>query len=213
MAEIILAETASSSVTTPAGAFVSIYPDTTADPVVRYRDNAGNDRAIAGIRNWSTASQAPAAATLTYITGSDLLMPVNLAQAGSSFRWTFNITKTAAGTALSTYAIVVGTAGTTADTARCSFTKPAGTAAIDEGTVTINAIVRNSGASSIMVGQFTMVHNLAATGHAVIPCVCVNTVSSAFTTVTAALKWGLVVTTGASDAITIQMVQAQAWNV
>jgi hypothetical protein len=58
-----------------------------------------------------------------------------------------------------------------------------------------------------------MVHNLAATGHAVIPCVCVNTVSAAFTTVTAALKWGLVVTTGASDAITIQMVQAQAWNV
>jgi hypothetical protein len=140
-------------------------------------------------------------------------MPVNLAQAGSSFRWTFNMTKTGAGTAASTFSIVVGTAGTTADTARCSFTKPAGTADVDEATVTINAIVRNAGGASVMVGQFTMVHNLQITGHAIIPCVCVNTVSAAFTTATAALKWGVVVTTGAADAITIQMVQSEAWNV
>jgi hypothetical protein len=117
--------------------------------------------------------------------------------------------KTAAGNAASTFDICVGTAGTTADTARVSFTKPAGSAAADEGKVVIEAIIRTIGATGVMVGEFTLVHNLAATGHAVIPCVCVNTVSAAFDMTTEDLIIGVCITSGAADAITIQQVIAE----
>ena len=90
----------------------------------------------------------------------------------------------------------------------------AGTAAVDEGTIWIEAICRGPlSASGIFSGQFTMVHNLAATGHAVIPCVAVNTISGAFDVTTAALIVGVCVTSGAADAITIQQVSAQAFNI
>jgi hypothetical protein len=164
--------------------------------------------------NHSVTSQAPTAATRTYITGSQIALPAAGAlQIGSKFRWRFNMTKTAAGTATSTFDVAFGTAGTTSDTAQVSFTKPAGTAAADEGFVEIECIVRGPlSASGVVSGEFSLIHNLSATGHAQIPCVVVNTVSSGFD-VTAATYVGLCITTGASDAITIQQVNAEAWNV
>lgn len=212
MAEIVIAETASSSISTPGTSKVSVYADTTETPNVRFKNDAGLDVSISGITNYSVASQSPAATTRTYITGSALRVPVNKLQVGSCFRWTFNVTKTAAGTASSTYAICVGTAGTTADTDRVSFTKPAGSADADEGKITIEAVVRSIGATGVMVGEFTLVHNLASTGHATIPCVVANTVSAGFDMTVANLFVGLTVTSGASDALTIQMVQSSAWN-
>jgi hypothetical protein len=174
-------------------------------------DSSGFRRGI--ISNYSTTSQAPAATTRTYLTGSSLSIPTGKLQIGTCFRWTMSVTKTGAGTALSTYDICVGTAGTTADTARVSFTKPAGTAAVDEGTIVINCICRGPlSGSGIFVGQFTMTHNLSATGHATIPCVAVNTVSGAFDVTVANLIVGVCVTSGASDALTFQLVQAEAWN-
>src|SRR4029077_6065194 len=125
----------------------------------------------------------------------------------------FNMTKTAAGSALSTFDICFGTNGSTSDTARVSFTKPAGTAAADEGWVDIYATVRGPlSASGIVVGQFNLIHNLQNTGHALIPCVSVNTISGALDVTTANLIAGVCITSGASDAITIQMVQAEAMN-
>lgn len=211
MAELIVAETA--SVSTPAASKVSVYPDNSVTPSMRQKDDAGRDVSLFGVSNYSTASQAPAAATRTYITGSALAVPVNKLQVGTCFQWTFSVTKTGAGTAASTYDICVGTNGTTADTARVSFTKPAGTAVIDEGTIVINAIVRSIGAAGVMVGQFSMTHNLSATGHAVIPSVNVNTVSAGFDMTVANLIVGVCVTSGASDALTFQLVQAKAWNI
>lgn len=161
------------------------------------------------VRNASVASQAPAAATRTYLTGSALrVSPLGLV-AGARLRWRFNMTKTAAGTATSVIDICFGTLGTTADTARVSFTKPAGTAAVDEGTATIEAVVRSVSATGVVVGQFTLTHNLAATGHAQIPVVDVNTVSAAFDNSSEELIVGLCLTSGASDAITIQQLTAE----
>lgn len=162
--------------------------------------------------NFSTTSQAITASTRTYITGSKLIVPVGKLQVGTTFKWRFNITKTAAGIAASTYDIAVGTAGTTSDTARVSFTKPAGTAAIDEGLVEIIATVRSIGVSGIMVGEFTLIHNGNTAGHAIVPCVVLNTISTGFDTTVANLLVGLCITSGASDAITIQLVTAQALN-
>lgn len=195
---------------TPASGQGVLFLDTTSKRLT-VRDDAGFHRSI--IHNFSTAQQAPAATTRTYIAGSAIAVASGKMQIGTCFRWRLNLTKTAAGSAASTFDICVGTAGTTADTARVSFTKPAGTAAADEGVVEIFAICRGPlSASGVFVGTFGLTHNLAATGHAVIPCVAVTTISSAFDVTVASSIVGLCITTGASDVITIENVQAEAWN-
>lgn len=200
-----------STPTTPASGVQIEYVDTTTGALCM-KDSTGFVRS--SLTNASTTSQAPAASTRTYITGSALRIGTNKLQIGSVMRWRWNMTKTAAGTATSTIDVCVGTAGTTADTARVSFTKPAGTAAADEAFCEVEVVVRGPiSASGVMVGEFTLVHNLAATGHAIIPCVCVNTVSAAFDLTTPSLIVGLCITTGASDAITIQQMFAEGYNI
>jgi hypothetical protein len=186
------------------------YVDTT--KVACVKDDANFIRSL-GRGNFSIASQAPAAATRTYLTGSAITVPPSKLQIGTMFTWTFDMTKTAAGVAASTFDICFGTAGTTADTARVSFTKPAGTAAVDVARVVIDAVVRGPlSASGVVVGKFHMTHNLAATGHALIPCVDVVTISSGFDVTVASLFVGVCITSGAADAITIQSMRAEAFN-
>lgn len=183
----------------------------TADTVATLPGGTGNLARELG--NYSVTSQAISATTRTYLTGSAITIPSTKLKIGSKLSWKFNITKTAAGTASSTIDVCLGTAGATADSAVLSFTKPAGTAAADEGYVTIDVIVRGPlSASGILVGEMVVMHNLAATGHMVIPVAVVNTVSSVFDVTTASLIAGVCLTTGSSDAITVQQVTAQAFN-
>lgn len=210
MSELLIQETA--TVATPAAGKVKIYADNSATPCVRARDDAGNDKALFGVSNQSVAAQVLAVAR-TYLIGSALAVPKNKLQIGTCFRWTFDIVKTAAGVAASTYDICVGTLGTTGDAARVAFTKPAGTAVIDTGRIAIEAIVRGPlSAVGVVVGHFNLTHNLQITGHAIIPCVDVTTISAGFDVTVADLIVGICVTGGASDAVTVQLVQAMAWN-
>ena len=55
------------------------------------------------LRNFSVTSQTPAAATRTYLTGSALAIPADGLKVGTKLSWTFNMTKTAAGSAASTF--------------------------------------------------------------------------------------------------------------
>lgn len=165
------------------------------------------------VRNASVAQQVVAAATRTYLAGSALAAPPGGWTAGTRLRWRFNMTKTAAGIAASTFDICFGTAGTVADTARVSFAKPAGTAAADEGFVDIEAVIRSVSATGVVAGTFKMDHNLAATGHATIPTVTVTTVSGAFDLTVDQLIAGVCLTSGAADAITVELVTAEATSV
>jgi hypothetical protein len=166
-----------------------------------------------GFFNTSTTAQTYTAQTRTYIAGSAITIPVTKLQIGTILKWVFDITKTAAGTDISTYDIAFGTTGTTADTARVSFIKPAGTAAVDVGQITITATVRGPlSGSGIVAGHFELTHNLSATGHATIPTVNVTTVSGTFDVTVANLIAGICVTTGLADAITTQLVTAEAYN-
>lgn len=165
------------------------------------------------VKNQSQTQQAIAAATRTYLTGSALKIPGGL-KVGTKFRWRFNMAKTGAGTATSTFDIAVGAAGTTADTARVSFTKPVGTAVADEAVVTIDAVCRAvSNTAGVLVGEFVLVHNLAATGHATIPVVVVNTISANFDNDNNDLYVGVCLTSGAADAITVEWLEAEANNI
>ena len=209
MAEILL--DVQSAASTPSAGQAVLAVNTTTKRLQTV-DDTGFRRTL-GYVNFSTTSQAPAASTRTYIAGTNIVIPAGALQVGTRFRWTFTATKTGAGTATSTVDIAFGTAGTTADTARVSFTKPAGTGVIDEAFFTIEAIVRGPvGASGVVVGTMQMTHNLAATGHAVIPCVNVTTVSAAFE-ITTPINIGVCITTGSLDVITIQLATAECWNV
>jgi hypothetical protein len=159
-------------------------------------------------KNYSTQDQAITAATRTYIAGSMLQIPISL-KVGTVLKWKFNMTKTAAGNAASTFDICFGLAGTTADTARVSFTKKAGTAAADEAVVEIIATVRSIGATGVVIGEFMLAHDLASTGHATTPNVVVSGISAGFDMTVPKLKAGVCITSGASDAITIKLVQAE----
>lgn len=213
--------------TEPVGTDLDTYPlihqffnqgDGTNYPLAKAAICTDNNTALSviqrtGLRNYSVASQTPAATTATVLLGSAIAIPTGKLQIGTLLRWTFDVTKTAAGTASSTYVVQLGTAGTTADADILSFTKPAGTAAADCGRITIEAVVRGPlSASCVMAGHFNLVHNLAATGHAQIPSVDVTTVSSTFDATTAGLIATVACTTGASDAVTTELVIAEAFN-
>lgn len=156
----------------------------------------------------SAAVLTPTAATRTYLIG--LQVPQGGLKVGARFKFALNMTKTAAGVAASTFDICFGTAGTTADTARLSFTKPAGTAAADDAFVTIEGVVKAVSATvGVVVATLQLTHNLAATGHAQIPSVVVPITSGNFDNSSDVLKMGLCLTTGAADAITITHATAE----
>ena len=197
---------------TPATGKTAFYLANMTVPHLRSIDENGVNLAVSRLvsSNYSTTSQSVPVAR-TYLAGSQLIIPPTGLQIGTRLHFGFSFTKTGAGSASSTIDIAFGTAGTVADTAQVSFVKPAGTAAGDEGWNWVEAIVRGPlSASGVVAGEYIMVHNLAATGHAQIPCVVVNTVSSAFDVRYAAAPYvGLCLTPGASDVITVQNVYAE----
>jgi hypothetical protein len=165
---------------------------------------------VARAQNRSLAAQTLPAATATYIAGSALALPAAGLVVGSCFRWTFSLAKTAAGVAASTVSVRIGTAGTVADAAVLTFTKPVGTAVADEGKIVVEMVVRSIGATGVVAGEFTMTHKFAATGHMTVPAFNQVVISAGFST-TAATQVGLAITTGAADVCDIQLCMAEAW--
>lgn len=159
------------------------------------------------VRNFSTAAQNIASTTRVQIAGTQLLVPAGGLKVGARIKFVFDVTKTNAGTATAVFDIAFGTDGTVADTARVSFTKTVGTAAVDSGKITIEAIVRSVSATGVVVGTFTLVHRLAITGLIVLPGYA-TVVSGTFDNDGQELFITLNATLGASDDYTIQMVEA-----
>ncbi len=207
MAEILLDE--QSTAISPSTGKTVIYSDSTTSKLT-YRDDAGNCFTIPGrIDNFTNASQTGFAAD-QYLVGSNLAVPPHKLQVGTSFTWIFDVTKTGAGVATPIIQIRVGTAGSVADTSRVTFTLPAQTAVADVGLFIITAVIRNIGASGVMVGVLNMTHNVPAgiTGLSTSISPNIVTVSGAFDTTVANLIVGLSVNGGASAAWTTQMVQS-----
>lgn len=162
--------------------------------------------------NWSSADQSPAAATLTYITGSAIAVPVGKLRIGTQFHWFLDVSKTAFGTAVRTFHIRVGTLGTTGDAAIITFTGTlVPTAAADNGIIEIVATVRGPlSASCIMRGIFRLTHMLAVTGLSTRAMEILAVTSGTWDATTANLIVGLSVTTGAAEVLTFSQVHAEA---
>jgi hypothetical protein len=118
------------------------------------------------LRNTSTATSSAAFATDTYLAGSSIPMPSGGPLAGGTYRLLFEVLKTTAGTAAPVITLRFGTAGTTSDSARLTFTLAAQTGVADIGIFEVYTHFRavGSGSSAVMAGVAHIRHALAATG-------------------------------------------------
>jgi hypothetical protein len=163
---------------------------------------------VPGSTNFATAASAAGFASDTYITGSQLTLAAPTAvRVGRKYNWRFIVSKTAAGTAAPILSVRVGTAGTTADTARLTHTFGAGTAAIDRGEIEIEALFTTIGASAILRSKSNFTTNLQTTGlSSTIKALQVT--SSAFDATVANSLIGLSWNGGTSASHTIEFVSA-----
>lgn len=147
--------------TTPASGQVVVYTESTAK-VLATRDDGGNPKTLP-FANSSTANQTGFASD-TYLAGSNILVPSSLLRIGTTYRLSFDMVKTGAGTATPILIIRMGTLGTIGDGARVTFTFAVGTAVIDTGVFDVYAHFRVIGASAVLAGMAQLSHHLAATG-------------------------------------------------
>ena len=162
--------------------------------------------------NNSTATQAITAATVTYLTGSNITT-ANI-KAGTVVTWNVSVTKTAAGAAAPLFSVRFGTTSTTADAIILNFTGNAQTAIADTGDVTIQCTFRTvgSGTSAVLVGHYKLVHVLPTTGLST-GNGGVFTTSAGFDSTTASSFLGLTLNTGASAAWTVNQVNVKIENI
>lgn len=161
--------------------------------------------AIANRKNILLADQSLTAATDTVVNNSSI-SAVNM-KVGCILRWTLDMDKTAAGTAAQTFAVAFGTAGTTADTIRVgtasAFTSGTSTAVADVAHVEVLVTIRTVSATGTCHGEFMLLHNLSATGFALIPTVLIQQTPASFDMTTAGLLATLRTTAGASAVTTV----------
>lgn len=149
----------------------------------------------------------------TYLTGSMISIPQGKIKVGTKYRVRFNVVKTAAGVAAPVITCRVGTAGTTADTARAALTFAAQTAAVDEGYFECDFIFRASGATAVIQALGNLWHRLTTTGLNVTAAfTSVLNTGAAFDVTGANLKIGVSVNAGASSAWTVSVASAELSN-
>jgi hypothetical protein len=114
--------------------------------------------------NISTSSQASTFAADTYLAGSFIKFP-RLPKVTTTYTCEFDVTKTGAGTATPIVTVRLGTAGSTSDTARNTFTFNAGTANADSGKFKVVVSFRTvgSGTSAITQAVCSLIKGATAT--------------------------------------------------
>jgi hypothetical protein len=165
---------------------------------------------VVGLTNKSVAAQGAGFSSDTYLTGSNV--PCVNPTVGTRYQLEFDAAKTGAGTATPIIAIRVGTAATTSDTARVTFTFNASTANADVGHFHVDCMFRTvgSGTSAVLQGRASVVKGLTATTGIV------NTVGQAlqvtsggFDSTVASTQIGASLNAGTSAAWTVQLVNAR----
>jgi hypothetical protein len=124
------------------------------------------------------------------------------------------MSKTAAGVASLVLAVRIGTAGTTADTARATLTFAVQTAAIDEGRIDLDVYFRTVGAGTTAVirADALLDHRQAITGWTTVNSSLQGATSAGFDSTAASLKIGCSVIMGSSTVATITSVGAELFN-
>lgn len=163
--------------------------------------------------NFSTANQGAGFATDTYVTGSRILIPAQTARAGTIYMCEMSFSKTASGTATPIINLRVGTAGTTSDTTRGTYTFSAGSAAADQFRLRIKAVYRSvgSGSAAVIASHCEAVAQPTTGFSTLLKGIC--QVSAGFDSTVANSGLGVSVNGGASAAWTCYQVLARLENV
>lgn len=120
--------------------------------------------AVAVGTNKMTGSDQALSTTDVYLQNSALpLAGLGVPTVGRCYRWRFILSKTA-GTAAPVLTVRVGTAGTTGDTGRVTFTWGTGTSATDRCEIEVEVFFTAVGASAVLRGKANMTSNLTTTG-------------------------------------------------
>ena len=162
--------------------------------------------------NADASQQAPASSATTYLTGSNITVPAGKLRANTVFRWTIQLGKTNAGTAARSILVLVGTAGTTSDATIATLTSGTPSGATDTGCYIVTFAVTSIGASAASRAAYQAMHQLSTTGLFANETEAITAAGTAFDSTTANLIVGLAVTTGASEALTIYSMIAEAFN-
>jgi hypothetical protein len=163
----------------------------------------------------ASVSQLSVAAADIYLTGSFVTIPTGRLQAKTVYRARVQIAKTSvAGTATPVLTVRTGTAGATTDTSRCALTYAAQTAVADDGLFEVFATFRTvgSGTSAVIRATGTLGHRLAATGLSTANMSIASATSAGFDSTTANLGIGLSLNMGTSFTGTVDLVQAELYN-
>jgi hypothetical protein len=219
---LLVLDNKTGSATDPTGVTGGMYYNVTLGKFRCYEGGAWRSCIGGAPVNLSTATQSPSAGTDTYLTGSMIPLPTGgmqgptgSAQNGTLITWRVWMSKTAAGTAASTFTIRFGTNGTTADTARCTaFNTGTATAAADQAVVTITAYASAGGSGTTLNCSATMVHSVSPTtgfNNTAYGLQAYSTQAS-FDTTTASTKAGLSFNGGTGSTITIQKVETVTQN-
>jgi hypothetical protein len=144
--------------------------------------------------------------------GSDLAVSGHL-KIGSILTWKLAATKTSAGTAVPAWSLRFGTGATITDVARCSVTGVAQTALTDFAVFDITAVVRATGATTIVQSNFEMEHSNTTSGFQNAAQKQIKqSLSTAFDVTPASTKAGLSVNPGTNGVWTFQIVAAKLLN-
>jgi hypothetical protein len=208
MADIVL-DTESTPASPSAGSMI-LYPETTTLQIVS-KDSTGRMQTLGPIANQSTAAQAYTTSEI-YIAGSALTVPVHLLQVGARCRWRVVVSKTN-GTAAPVWKLYKGTLGTTGDTAIATLTQAsAPTGVADTAVWDIEAVLRNTGASGVMLFSLSMIHALAATGFSQVAGNAQFVASSSFDTTAASLIIGISANFSTAGAGNIEQITSELVN-
>lgn len=205
-AKLSLSDNTTANVSTSAHGFVPKAPNDT-NKVLKGDGNWGWD-------DFFNANTSPVTANAadTYITGSSLAIGGKI-KAGTIIVMRGVVTKTAAGTATPIFSVRFGTNGSTADTARNTFTGVAQTAATDTGTFEIRLVIRSVSATATVHGVLNFEHFNTTTGFAnKAQAQIIQNTSATFDNTSASLIVGLSVNPGASGVWTFEQMTTEIFN-
>jgi hypothetical protein len=156
-------------------------------------------------------------ATDTYLVNSSISIPNSSLKAKSKYRLRFSVTKTNAGTAALVITVRFGTNGSTADTARLTFTAPTNqTAAVDTATFDLVVVFRTVGSGTSAVISGSLLGNKNTTnqnsGHWNGPTLALQAVSGGFDSTVSNSIIGVSYNGGTSYVGTCEIVEATLEN-
>lgn len=165
------------------------------------------------VRNQSLAGQAPSPTNDVYLLNSNIAVPEWGLSAGVWIRWTLIYGKSAAGTAARTIVLRVGTAGNEGDASLASYTSGTPSGVADVGWHQFTLILRTTGGSATSNISERFIHNLSTTGLTnTNETIVTQAAGSTFNSATANLIFGISMTVGTGETLTVYQVLSEVYN-